>query len=365
MTNRKRAKKSRSKKVGLPPGTLIHIGDQKTEQVKISVCHYQNEFCEERILESVNECRTYLDRARNSSAERPAITWINVEGLHDISVIEKLGDIFELHPLVLEDIVNTTQRAKRMDYEDYIFVCMRMLNHVDDQGHVDIEQLSLILGDRYVLTFQERPGDCLNPLRARIRHGKGRIRKLGPDYLFYAIMDSIVDNYFSVLEDLGERIEAIEQNLLDLSSTDSLQGIHHFRREMLFVRRAVWPLREVVSSLAREELPLICDSTRLFIRDVYDHTIEVIDIVETTRDIIAGLADLYMSNVSNRVNEVMKTLTVLSTIFMPLTFIVGVYGMNFESMPELHWTYGYQTVMGVMGLMAAGMLWFFRRKGWV
>lgn len=353
--------RKRAKKVGLPPGTMVYIGEKRTEAIRITSFLYNETTLEEKIVASADDCVELYERAKATKS----ILWLNIDGLHDLKVVEKIGSIFGLHPLVLEDIVNTTQRPKRMDYDTYIFMCLRLLEFSQENCRIDTDQMSLILGENYVLSFQELAGDCLDPLRERIRQGKGRVRKSGADYLFYALTDSIIDSYFIILEQLGEGIQELEDQVLDNTDPETLNEVHHYRRQMMYVRRAVWPLREMISGLAREELVLICQSTRLFLRDVYDHTIEVIEIVEMFRDMLGGMIELYMSNLSNKVNSVMRTLTVIATIFMPLTFIVGVYGMNFDNMPELHMTFGYYGVWAVMVGIAIGMLYFFRRREWI
>ncbi len=347
----------RSKKAGLSPGTLIHIGEKKAERVKITLIGYDETHLEEREVRSVEECFPFR--------EAPTVTWINVDGLHQVEVIESLGRHFGLHPLVLEDILSTGQRPKLEDYGDHIFIVLRMLNDHEGQSETEDEQISLILGRNFVLSFQERVGDVFDPIRERIRSGKGRIRKLGADYLAYALIDAIVDHYFIILERLGDRMEALHEELVESPSSQTLQEIQHLKREMIFLRRSIWPLREVISALHRGESSLFGEPTRIYLRDVYDHTIQVIDALETFRDMISGMLDIYLSSLSHRMNEIMKVLTIIATIFIPLTFIAGVYGMNFEYMPELKWRWGYFAVLGVMVLLALSMLFYFRRKRWL
>jgi magnesium transporter len=349
--------KKRSEKAGLPPGTLVHIGEKKTEKAKITIIDYDEKQFEEKEAKIVEECFPFK--------EKPTVTWVNIDGLHDIEVMEKIGRHFDLHPLVLEDILNTEQRPKIEDFDDYIFVVLKMLYFDESQDEIRAEQVSIILGSNFVLSFQERVGDIFNPLRERIRNAKGRIRKMGADYLAYALMDAIVDNYFTVLEKLGEKIEDIEEKLVSNPTPETLQTIHNLKREMIFLRKSVWPLREVVSSLERGESSLIKESTKIFLRDVYDHTIQVIDTVETFRDLLSGMLDIYLSSISNRMNQIMKVLTIIATIFIPLTFIVGIYGMNFEYMPELGWRWGYFIVLGIMAIIGVWMLIYFRKKRWL
>jgi magnesium transporter len=355
MTNTLR---KRSQKTGLPPGALIHVGEQKSERTRITLLDFDEQRVEERDLPLVDECLLFK--------EKNSVTWINVSGLHQVELLERLNDCFGLHPLVLEDILNTDQRPKMEDFGDYLYIVLRMLDlDKKNENAVVSEQISLILGKNFVLTFQEREGDLFNPLRERIRNGKGRLRKMGPDYLVHALLDAIVDQYFVVLEKLGERIEFLEEELVTRPTPTTLHRLHQLKREMIFLRKSVWPLREVIGTLERGESSLIQASTDLYLRDVYDHTIQVIDNVETFRDMLSGMLDIYLSSISNRMNEIMKVLTIISTIFIPLTFIVGLYGMNFKFMPELEWPWGYPSVLLLMLGVTVFMLFFFRRKKWL
>jgi len=349
--------KKRSKKVGLPPGTLVHIGEKKTDKVRITIIDYDEANFEEKEIKTVEECFPFKNK--------PTVTWINIDGIHDIKIIEKIGKHFDLHPLILEDIVNTGQRPKIEDFGDYIFVVLKMLYYNEKEDEIQAEQVSLILSSNFVISFQEREGDVFNPIRERIRSGKGRIRKMGADYLAYALIDTIVDSYFIILEKLGEKIESIEEELVTNPTPETLQAIHHLKREMIFLRKSVWPLREVVNRLERGESTLIHESTGIYLRDVYDHTIQVIDAIETSRDMLSGMLDIYLSSVSNRMNQIMKVLTIIASIFIPLTFIAGIYGMNFEFMPELAWPWGYPLVLLVMVVIGISMLIYFRRKKWL
>ena len=289
-----------------------------------------------------------------------------MSGLHQVELLERLNDCFGLHPLVLEDILNTDQRPKMEDFGDYLYIVLRMLDLDKKNGNAVVsEQISLILGKNFVLTFQEKEGDLFDPLRERIRNGKGRLRKMGPDYLVHALLDAIVDQYFVVLEKLGERIEFLEEELVTRPTPSTLHRLHQLKREMIFLRKSVWPLREVIGTLERGESSLIQASPDLYLRDIYDHTIQVIDNVETFRDMLSGMLDIYLSSISNRMNEIMKVLTIISTIFIPLTFIVGLYGMNFKFMPELEWPWGYPSVLLLMLGVTVFMLFFFRRKKWL
>jgi magnesium transporter len=350
--------KKRSQKAGLPPGTLIHIGEKKREVPKITILDYDETQFQEREAKSVEECFPLK--------EKPTVTWINVEGLHQVEVLERLGSCYGLHPLVLEDILNTDQRPKMEDYGEYIYIVLKMLNYDDKISQIEAEQISLILGQNFVLSFQEgKEGDVFNFLRERIRGGKGRIRKTGADYLAYSLIDSVVDHYFIILERLGERMEFLEEELVTEPTTKTLQEIYNLKREMIFLRKAVWPLREVISGLERGESSLIQQNTQIYFRDVYDHTIQVIDTIETFRDMVSGMLDIYLSSVSNRLNAVMKVLTIIATIFMPLTFIAGIYGMNFKYMPELEWRWSYPLVWIIMMAIGILMLIYFRKKKWL
>lgn len=349
--------KKRSIKAGLPPGSLVHIGETPAEAVSIELIGFSQETVEELKFSTVDECLPHL--------EGSGVTWVNVEGVHNVEIIRHLGNQFALHPLVLEDIVNTVQRPKIEDYDSYLFIVLRMLKPTG-AGEFSSEQLSIILGPGYIFTFQEGlQGDVFDALRERIRSGKGKIRGMGADYLAYALIDAIVDSYFSVLEDLGERIVNLEEELTTMPDRSTLQIINEIKKEIIFLRKAVWPLREAVSFLERGDSALLSDATRVYFRDVYDHTVQVIDTVETYRDLLSGMFDLYLSSISNRTNEIMKFLTVIGTIFMPLTFLVGVYGMNFKHMPELEWHNGYFVLWGFMLALAVAMSIYFRRKQWL
>ena len=352
-----RIKYRRSRKAGLPPGSLIHIGDKKTERTKITIIDYDAEAFQEKEAQSMEECCALKDTS--------TVTWINIDGVHDGQLISDLGSRFGVHPLILEDVMNTAQRPKMEDMGGYIYIIVRMLDLVNKRKEVRSEQVSLILGPNFVMSFQESEGDVFDAVRERIRSGKGRIRKQGPDYLAYALIDAIVDNYFIVLEKLGENVEDIEEELTGNPDRETLHEIHTLKREMIYLRKSVWPLREVISGLQRTESDLIKDSTEIFLRDVYDHTVQVIDTIETYRDMVSGMLDIYLSSVSNRMNEVMKVLTIIATIFIPLTFLAGIYGMNFKFMPELEWHWGYFLILGVMLVVGIFMVILFKRKRWL
>jgi len=354
----KKALRKRSQKTGLPPGSLVHIGRQRMEKTKITVIDYDETQFVEQDFSAIEACFPFKDRS--------TVTWINIDGIQQTDILEKIGSCFSLHPLVMEDILNTEQRPKIENYGEYLYLVLKMLYYDDAANIVSTEQISLIVGQNYVISFQEGiEGDVFGHVRERLRNEKGRARKLGADYLAYSLVDAIVDNYFAIIEKLGENIEVIEEKLVTNPTTQTLHEIHNLKREMIYLRKAVWPLREVISSLERGETPLIHDATRLYLRDVYDHTIQVIDTTETYRDMVSGMLDIYLSSISNRLNAVMKVLTIIATIFMPLTFIAGVYGMNFKHMPELEWRYGYFLIWGVMILIGVFMLIYFRKKKWL
>jgi len=348
----------RSKKAGLPPGTLVHIGEKTPERTKITILDYDETNSQERETDIVGECLLFRDR--------PTVTWINIDGVHSVEVLEKLGECYGFHPLVLEDVMNTDQRPKMEDYSDYVYIVLKMLRYSDKNGGTVSEQISLIVGPNFVFSFQEGiEGDVFGPVRERIRSDKSRIRKMGADYLAYSLIDAVVDNYFSILEKLGEKIELLEEKIVGNPATETLREIYFLKREMIFLRRAVWPLREVISAMERGESPLIRESTRVYLRDIYDHTIQIIDTVETFRDMASGMLDIYLSSASNRMNAVMKVLTIIATIFMPLTFLAGIYGMNFKYMPELEWRFGYPLLWTVILAITVTMLIFFRKKNWL
>jgi len=350
----------RTKKVGLPPGTLVHVGERRAEKVKIRVLDYNQTNFQEFETETVDQCLVFKDL--------PSVTWVNVIGVHQPDFIERIGKCFDIHPLVLEDVIHTEQRPKIEDFENYVYIVLRMLcrNEEDEEEMgAQSEQVSLIVSANYVISFQESEGDVFDPVRERIRKSKGRIRKLGADYLAYALIDAIVDNYFVVLEDVGEELEILEDELMEDPSPEISQEIHALKRDMIYLRKSVWPLREVISFLSRGESPLFQESTGIYLRDVYDHTVLVIDTIETFRDMLSGMLDIYLSTISNRMNEVMKVLTIIATIFIPLTLIAGVYGMNFDYMPELHWRGSYPVVMLLMLGMGMSMVFYFRKKRWL
>lgn len=349
--------KSRSKKIGLPPGSLIQIGGKRSEKTKVTILEYDELHYKEKEVVNVDECLPLKD-------ER-TVKWINVEGVNKVEILQRIGECFNLHPLVLEDVMNTYQRPKTEDFGEYIYIILKMLSYNDEMNEVVTEQISIVLGTNFAISFQESEGDVFNPIRERIRSGKGLIRKMGADYLAYALIDAIVDNYFLILEKLGEKIEFLEDEVVTNPTSETVQSIHNLKKNMIFIRRSVFPLREVISRLERGGSSLIKETTGIYLRDVYDHTIQVIDAIETHRDMISGMLDIYLSSISNRMNEVMKVLTIIATIFIPLTLISSIYGMNFRYMPELESLWGYPIVLLTMGLVSFLMIIYFRRKKWL
>jgi magnesium transporter len=359
----RRPRLAREPAVGAPPGTLV-VDGTSGERTRIFLIDYCAEQVVEKELASIDEVVAYLED------DRPSISWIDIRGLGDRHTLERMGEIFHVHPLALEDVVNAPQRPHSDPYPDQQVVISRMVR-LAESGAVELEQLGILFGAGYVVTVQEEASrDCLESVRERIRRGKGAIRRAPSDYLVYALLDAVIDGFYPVLEDLGERLEDLELEAAAAPRGVS-QKIHRLKRNLLDVRRAVWPQRDLVNGLLRDESPHISKETRVYLRDTYDHVVQVMDMVETFREIASGLMDLYLSGVSNRMNEIMKVLTVISTIFLPLTFIAGVYGMNFDTtvspynLPELRWRYGYPFALGLMLLSVLVLLWFYRRKGWI
>ena len=344
------------RKIGQAPGSVIYTGEKSNQKLFIESFDYNKEKCIVKELTEVEECFNF---------ETGTITWINVNGLNHVETIEKIGEHYELHPLVMEDIVNISQRPKIDEYDDYIFVVLKML-YYDDDNKIISEQVSFILGEEYVLSFQESEGDVFDSVRNRIKQGKGRIRNMQADYLLYALMDAVVDHYFSIIETLGDKIEDFETAIFSGKVDDDIsQKIQNLKREILRVRRAIFPLREVINRIEKNESNLIDKKTITYYRDIYDHLIQVTENIDIYREMIWSLMDMYMTTISNKMNEVMKVLTIMASIFIPLTFIAGIYGMNFEYIPELKYKYSYFILWGVMILLFIGMLIYFKRKKWL
>jgi len=351
----KSIRQKRSNKTGLSPGSLVHVGREYEEKSKITFIRYNEAIFEEKEVASISD----LLREKNNEG----IVWINVDGL-DAKLIEDIGGIYDLHPLILEDILNTDQRPKTEDLGNYIYIVLKNF-HNQDNVNSPSEQVSIILGEKFILTFKEKETSLFDPIRERLRGNKGRIRKTGPDNLAHALIDNVVDNYFFVLEELEERIEYLEDELVRQTTPVNLQAIHSLKRELILLRKTLWPLREAISTLERSDSGLITASTHIYFKDIFDHIIAIIDTVDTYREMLSGMLDIYLSTVSNRLNEVMKVLTIIATIFMPLTFLAGVYGMNFKYMPELEWRFGYFGILGIMIGVALLMIKYFKNKKWL
>ncbi len=345
---------ARSEKAGLPPGTLMHIGEAKRHTPKISIIDYNETKFEEKVAQNAEECFPFR--------QKKSITWINIDGIHDSKIIHDLGEHFGFHPLLLEDIMNNEQRPKIETFEDHIFIILKMLSY--DKKQVTTEQISIIIGKNFVISFQEIEGDIFDPIRKRIRENKGKLRKRGPDYLAYSLIDAIVDHYFAVLEKLEEQIEEAEESI-GRPTAETIKIMHQLKRQTILLQRSIWPLREVVSGMMRSESALLKKTTAIYLRDVYDHTIQIMDTIETFRDLLAGMMEVYLFSVNNRTNEIMKVLTIIGAIFIPLTFITGVYGMNFAFMPALAWEYGYYAVMSGMLIIVLFLLLYFRKRRWI
>ncbi len=340
---------------GSMPGTLS-IEEDASPSILILI-DYQADHAIRKQVKTPEECHPFLDKE--------SVSWVDVQGLGSEDILQRLGKVFHLHPLVLEDVVNVPQRPKVEEHADQLVIITRMVMLKPNQEGFISEQVSFVLGKYYLLTVQEEPEyDSFDPVRERIRTNKGTIRKAGPDYLAYALLDATIDGFFPVLEDYGERIEALEDEVVDNPTRETLNKIHQLRRELLSLRRSIWPQREALNKLIRDKSSLISPDVQIYLRDCYDHVIQLLDMVETYRELTSSLMDVYLSSVSNRMNEIMKILTVISTIFIPLTFIVGVYGMNFKDMPELSWDWGYPLTWLVMGAIASGLVYFFWQRGW-
>ncbi len=348
---------SRSKKAGLPPGSYVYLGSKGKGPIRLRAFSYSAAQYEEKELDSVEACLPLKDRAETS--------WINLDGIHQVEKVAQLCAHYDIHPLVIEDILNTNQRPKKAIYDDYVYIVLKM-SYRGRRNVLQSEQVSLVFGRNFLISFQEESEhDVFNAVRDRLRKGIGPLRRLGTDYLAYSLIDTVVDHYFVVLEDIGEKLERLESETLRSPSERSVHEIQKLKKEMLTLRRSVWPLRELMGSLGREESALIQGSTLIYFRDVYDHLVEVVDVLEMYREIVGNLFEIYLSSVNNRINNVMKVLAVVTTIFMPLSFIAGIYGMNFEHMPELQSVYGYPIVLLVMLVLAIVMMLVFRAKKWV
>lgn len=346
---------SKFQNVGAPPGTMFYNGENTGAQVKITLIEFnESEFLEEEFFD-FNQCLRHM--------KPDMVKWINVEGVHDTGLVGRIAKAYNIHPLTQEDIVHIDQRPKFEEYDNYLLSIMKMILY---QEEVYAEQLSMILLKDTVISFQEPGGgDAFDIIRTRLRQGKGRVRKLGADYLFYALMDAVVDYYFTVIEKIGDKIEKIEEEIINEPGREALLQLYQLKREVIFLRKQVWPVRDMISNLLRSESEFITPNTQLFFRDLQDHSTRIIDTVEIYRDLLSGIMDIYLSTNSNKMNEVMKVLTIMSSIFIPVTFIAGVYGMNFEFMPELKSPYGYAITWIVMLSVMGGMIYYFKKKKWI
>jgi magnesium transporter len=347
-----------SQKIALPPGTLVHLGRKLAAEVRIEVLHcVGGGELERRAIDDVEQLGDF--------AKGDGLTWIDVNGIHDVTLIGRIGEIFGLHPLLLEDVVSTHQRPKFEAHGESLFFVLKMMLQGSDPDEVEMEQVSVVIGKGLVITFQERERDTFDPVRRRLADPTTKVRHRGADFLAYTLIDTIVDGYFAVLERTGDRIEMLEDQLIERYDPHTLHEVYQVKRRLVELRRVVWPLRDALGVFARGDSPLIKAGTLPYLRDVQDHALRVIDTIETFRDMTATLVEMYMSGSSHRLNEVIRILTVISTIFIPLTFIVGVYGMNFDHLPELHWWWAYPVLWIIMLMIAGGMVAFFRRRDWL
>lgn len=347
----------RSHKAGLPPGTIVYVGKEKVGPVTVSLMDYDKTVFEEKTVTDIPACSLYK--------EKNTVTWINVEGVHDLETVKQIGKTFDLHPLMLEDVVNTDQRPKVELFDDCLFIILKMLAYDLNRGAIVVEQVAIVLSKRFVISFQEPGGDVFDAIRERIRNPKSRLRKEGGSYLVYSLLDTIVDNYFFILEKVNDQIDELSDQIILHPTPELLAKLHALKREMLFLRKSIWPLRDVLSQISKEHRGLLSERTVVYLRDVFDHTVQVIDNIEVMRDMLSALLDVYLSNINMKTNEVIKVLTVIATVFMPLTFVTSLYGMNFQYMPELHWKLGYGMVWFVMLSITGVLLIYFRRKKWI
>jgi len=349
--------KKLSRAAGLAPGELVHVGERRSETTVITVMEFDGDRFHEQCLTSPDSFVPFK--------ESSGVTWVNVEGIHEVAAVEKICSAFGIHPLVIEDVLNTSQRPKTEDYGDYLYAVLKVFRFGGDDGELLTDQVSLILGRNFVLSFEEASYEVLNPVRERLRQKKGRVRTHGADYLAYTLIDAIVDSYTVMIEELEEDMDFIEEEMLGSGTQQLVESIHSMKHALIHMRKSVWPLREAVNVMHRGASSLITADTRIYMRDLYDHTIFVLDTLETMREMLSVMLDVYLTTINNRTNDVMKVLTVLATIFMPLTFLAGVYGMNFRYLPELDMHYGYYIFWGVCFVLTAVMVYFFRKKDWI
>lgn len=351
-------RKKKKRNIGAIPGTLQYQGEEAYQPVAVQIFHYDKFNYEElQHVENLDICADYL--------YKPDVTWVNFHGVHEVDKIEKLGHIYNFHNLLLEDLLNNEERPKLENFEDYIFFTLKVLRYNDEANSIESEHISFILGSNYVISLQERKGDIFDPIRQRIRSGKGICRKRKADYLIYLLMDIVVDNYFVILDYIDDKIERLEDEIINDPQKDTLQKIQDIKKELIMFRKAINPLQEAVGKLEKHTSKLIEKQTLKYFKDVHDHLLQIKDGIESNRDLIAGLMDIYLSRQSNQMNEVMKVLTIIATIFIPLTFVAGVYGMNFQYMPELDKKWAYPVVLGLMFMIFSGMIIYFRKKKWL
>jgi magnesium transporter len=352
----KKVLRSRHQSIGQPSGSLIHIGERKVETTRITVIGYDEKQSVTMAVNNAAECFALKERFK--------VLWINVDGLHETGVIEEFGELFGVDPLTLEDILHTGQRPKVEDFERYLYLTLQMLDFNQENGEIGQEQLSVVLGPGWVITFQEIPGDMFDPVRQRINSASSKVRKHEADFLVYTLIDAVVDHYFSILEEIENRIDMLDADLMATFSQESFNALNALKRELIMFRKAVWPLREIIGSVARDDFAVVGDLVEHYFRDVYDHVILVIDTVEVFREIVTSMHETWLAGVNNRMNEIMKFLTMIATIFMPLSFIAGVYGMNFRNMPELNLWWGYYAVLGLMAIIVLGFIKYYRTRRW-
>lgn len=346
-----------SVKLGMRPGEIVHIGEQKLDQIKVRVLDFNPQTIELKELSSIEECINYKNH--------DTLSWINIDGLHDTEAIARIGKDFNISNLVLEDIANTMQHPKFEEYEDYIFITTKMIYYTQDTTTMVFEHISFILGDKFVITFQERVGDIFLPVRERIKDPKSRLRNRGTDYLTYALLDVLVDNYFVILDKINSEVNDLEEQLMDSPTQETLKQMYKVKRELLRLNRNIRPVRDIANNLYSIESPLIEEKNKNFIRDLYDHTVDVNSSLDINREMVSGMIETYISITGNKLNEIMKVLTIMASIFIPLTFIAGIYGMNFDNMPELHARWGYHVTIIVMLIIAIVLVYYFRKKKWL
>lgn len=343
-----------SKKAGYSPGAILHIGEKKTDEISITVINYNETSYSEDVVGTTQDAEALILEDQ--------LNWITVTGLHDVKQIERIGLKYNIHPLVMEDVVNTHQRPKIETFEDYIYIAIKLPLYDEDNLSVSAEQISIILGDGYLLLFEESRSDSFKPIKDRLKNSRGRIRQSGSDYLAYAIVDLIVDCYFPVLEQIGEKIELTEEALIEDFSRAKINDLHLLKRELIHFRKIFGSVRELINRMRKDDLELVTDTTRVYLNDVFDHSIQIAELIDSYKDLLSGLTDLYLSMVGENTNQAMKVLTVIATIFIPMTFIVGVYGMNFKYMPELEWRWGYLFVWVLIIAVCLGMVALFKKK---